>query len=301
MATAAAESQLREIGSSAVWTVTSSKPGCGVELLRDGMTDTYWQSDGVNPHYITVQFPRRVQILEVRMFIDIKQDESYTPNKIAVKAGTGLHDLQVRPAQAASPPLFPLPHQLQLSLRHRLQPLPLAVLLTRLAPWQPHNRPLGTRATQEVRVLDLVEPAGWQVVDMRARDTGEHARSPWAAGAAVGRCGPQLGAAPRRASGAGRAPPVAPAQGPGASPRPPRPSHRPPAAPPNPGVTCHPAGAPLSAFCLELGILSNHQNGRDTHIRLIHIYGPRQDPLKKLLGLPLEMRSPEFQAYSTIR
>lgn len=95
MAAPAADSQLREIGGSAVWTVTSSKPGCGVEMLRDGKTETYWQSDGVNPHFITVQFPRRVQMLELRIYMDIKQDESYTPNKISVRAGTGLHDLQV--------------------------------------------------------------------------------------------------------------------------------------------------------------------------------------------------------------
>ncbi len=67
-------------------------------MLRDGKTDTYWQSDGVNPHYITIQFPKRVHILELRIYIDIKQDESYTPNKITIKAGNGLHDLQVRGA-----------------------------------------------------------------------------------------------------------------------------------------------------------------------------------------------------------
>ncbi len=33
----------REIGDLAVWTVTSAKPGNGVELLRDGREDTYWQ------------------------------------------------------------------------------------------------------------------------------------------------------------------------------------------------------------------------------------------------------------------
>jgi hypothetical protein len=37
-------------------------------------------------------------------------------------------------------------------------------------------------------------------------------------------------------------------------------------------------GAALHAFCLEVGILSNHQNGRDTHVRLVNIYGPRRDP-----------------------
>lgn len=34
---------LREVGHLACWSVTSAKPGNGVELLRDGRTDTYWQ------------------------------------------------------------------------------------------------------------------------------------------------------------------------------------------------------------------------------------------------------------------
>ncbi len=34
---------LREIGDSACWWVTSAKPGNGVEQLRDGRTDTFWQ------------------------------------------------------------------------------------------------------------------------------------------------------------------------------------------------------------------------------------------------------------------
>ena len=33
----------REIGHLAVWSVTSSKAGNGVELLRDGSTETFWQ------------------------------------------------------------------------------------------------------------------------------------------------------------------------------------------------------------------------------------------------------------------
>ena len=54
------EKSHREIGGLAVWTVTSAKPGNGVELLRDGRTDTYWQSDGLQPHLVNLQFQRRV-------------------------------------------------------------------------------------------------------------------------------------------------------------------------------------------------------------------------------------------------
>jgi anaphase-promoting complex subunit 10 len=53
----------REIGGLAVWTVTSAKPGNGVELLRDDREDTYWQSDGTQPHLVNIQFQRKVTIL----------------------------------------------------------------------------------------------------------------------------------------------------------------------------------------------------------------------------------------------
>jgi len=33
----------REIGKSAVWTLSSAKPGFGVDQLRDYSIDTYWQ------------------------------------------------------------------------------------------------------------------------------------------------------------------------------------------------------------------------------------------------------------------
>lgn len=52
---------LAEIGSQAVWSVTSAKAGNGVELLRDGKEDSFWQSDGPGPHHINVQFQKKVR------------------------------------------------------------------------------------------------------------------------------------------------------------------------------------------------------------------------------------------------
>jgi anaphase-promoting complex subunit 10 len=34
---------LREIGDNAVWTLSSAKTGNGVEQLRDGSQETFWQ------------------------------------------------------------------------------------------------------------------------------------------------------------------------------------------------------------------------------------------------------------------
>ena len=50
----------REIGNLAVWTVTSAKAGNGVDLLRDSREDTYWQSDGSQPHLVNIQFQKKV-------------------------------------------------------------------------------------------------------------------------------------------------------------------------------------------------------------------------------------------------
>ena len=53
---------VREVGHLAVWTVTSAKPGNGVELLRDGNPNTYWQSDGTQPHLVDIQFQKKMHV-----------------------------------------------------------------------------------------------------------------------------------------------------------------------------------------------------------------------------------------------
>ena len=55
-ATAPAPGSVREVGGAATWSLSSCKPGYGVQQLRDGCIDTYWQSDGQLPHLVNVQF-----------------------------------------------------------------------------------------------------------------------------------------------------------------------------------------------------------------------------------------------------
>ncbi|KAL2256229.1 hypothetical protein VTK26DRAFT_1964 [Humicola hyalothermophila] len=84
---------LKEINNLAHFGVSSHKPGNGVaELLSDDL-DKYWQSDGQQPHMITIHFLRRVEIRAIRFYVDYNQDESYTPTHIVFYAGTGHHDL----------------------------------------------------------------------------------------------------------------------------------------------------------------------------------------------------------------
>jgi len=84
---------LKEIGNLASWTVSSCKPGCGVETLRDEDTNLFWQSDGPQPHHLNIHFSRLVSIVSIRIFLDFEADESYTPTRITLLAGTGYHDL----------------------------------------------------------------------------------------------------------------------------------------------------------------------------------------------------------------
>uniref|UniRef100_T1GGW9 Anaphase-promoting complex subunit 10 n=1 Tax=Megaselia scalaris TaxID=36166 RepID=T1GGW9_MEGSC len=64
----------REVGAQAVWSLSSCKPGFGVERLRDGQMDTYWH--------------------QIYICTDYKLDESYTPSKISIRSGTHFNDLQ---------------------------------------------------------------------------------------------------------------------------------------------------------------------------------------------------------------
>lgn len=57
-------------------------------------TSSYWQSDGVAPHTINVQFHRKTSLLQVSLYLDFSMDESYTPKRLCVRAGTTGHDLR---------------------------------------------------------------------------------------------------------------------------------------------------------------------------------------------------------------
>ena len=84
---------LKEISNLASWTVSTCKPGSGVDALRSDDLDQFWQSDGPQPHHLNIHFSRMVNIVAIRMYLDFAQDESYTPTRLLLLAGTGYHDL----------------------------------------------------------------------------------------------------------------------------------------------------------------------------------------------------------------
>ena len=85
---------VREIGNDAVWTLSTAKPGNGVAQIRDSSIDTYWQSDGGQPHLINIHFLKRRAVCEIAFYLDFNQDESYTPKKISIRSGMTFHDLE---------------------------------------------------------------------------------------------------------------------------------------------------------------------------------------------------------------
>lgn len=91
----------------------------------------FCRSDGLQPHLINVQFQQKVPVSvgeqqlgivgmgslqgdarcmlgsstvlqEVRLYLDYKLDESYTPNKLSIRAGSSFQDLKVGVTYTAS-------------------------------------------------------------------------------------------------------------------------------------------------------------------------------------------------------
>lgn len=67
-------------------------------------TTTDTRSEGPQPHSIDLSFPKRVFIHSIAILTSHPRDDSYTPSRISIRAGTGVHDLQeVRLGCAADP------------------------------------------------------------------------------------------------------------------------------------------------------------------------------------------------------
>ncbi|KAH7103032.1 anaphase-promoting complex, subunit 10 [Auriculariales sp. MPI-PUGE-AT-0066] len=83
-----------DISDLGTWTVSSYKFGFGAECLRDNDGGTFWHSDGPQPHFITVHFSRRMPVQKIALYLAFMSDDSYTPQSLQIRAGTGMNDLQ---------------------------------------------------------------------------------------------------------------------------------------------------------------------------------------------------------------
>lgn len=67
--------------------------GNGIRELRDNNANTFWQSDSLSPHTITLHFSQTLPIARVDLLINLQQDESYTPTVVQIKIGmSGVHE-----------------------------------------------------------------------------------------------------------------------------------------------------------------------------------------------------------------
>ncbi|EGG03308.1 uncharacterized protein MELLADRAFT_29060, partial [Melampsora larici-populina 98AG31] len=83
-----------DLGDRAVWSVSSAKPGFGVAQLRDDSIHTLWQSEGPQPHFIRIEFPKKTAVSRISIFVDVSMDDSYTPCRLSIAVGSFKQDLQ---------------------------------------------------------------------------------------------------------------------------------------------------------------------------------------------------------------
>ncbi|KAL0481389.1 kinetochore component Apc10 [Acrasis kona] len=185
---------LKEIGKQAVWTLSTAKPGNGIAQLRDNNLETFWQSlncsrlkrsDGPQPHFINIQFHKIVKVKEVAFYFDYKKDESYTPQRIIIRAGSSAYDLR------------------------------------------------------EIRAVEWKEPCGWHYVTFLEKDDDSAEQDE------TDESGPTK---------------------------------------------------VISTNMIQIVVEANHQNGRDTHIRQIKIFGPCN-----FASMDVSFSTVEFSKYSYIR
>ena len=52
---------------------------------------------------------------------------------------------------------------------------------------------------------------------------------------------------------------------------------------------------------IQLAVTGNHQNGRDTHVRQVLLFGTRENLFSRTPSSPLALTTPAAQMYATVR
>jgi anaphase-promoting complex subunit 10 len=53
------------------------------------------RSDAVQPHFVTIQFPKLTSVSMIEFYINAQVDESYTPNRFSICHGTTMNNMQM--------------------------------------------------------------------------------------------------------------------------------------------------------------------------------------------------------------
>lgn len=78
---------MTDVGHLAHWKASSFKSGNPIENALDDDPDTFWQSDGTQPHQIEVFFSKRTSIIQLMLYFSLVADESYTPRFVSIYVG----------------------------------------------------------------------------------------------------------------------------------------------------------------------------------------------------------------------
>ncbi|CCE65910.1 hypothetical protein TPHA_0N01290 [Tetrapisispora phaffii CBS 4417] len=77
-----------DVSKLAYWKPSSMKAGNPISNVIDDNFNTFWQSDGLQPHEVEVTFSRIMNVSMIAIFTSMIADESYTPSRIKIYAGT---------------------------------------------------------------------------------------------------------------------------------------------------------------------------------------------------------------------
>lgn len=75
------------------WKASSYKAMHPIENVLNDDPESYWQSDGGQPHIVDIYFNKRVEVTLLALFFGFEVDESYSPSVMKVYVGDSINDL----------------------------------------------------------------------------------------------------------------------------------------------------------------------------------------------------------------
>lgn len=89
-------SQMEEftnISNLAYWKASSFKTSNPIENVINDDPESYWQSDGSQPHIVDIYFSKRIELALLAVFFGFEIDESYSPKVVKLYVGDSISDL----------------------------------------------------------------------------------------------------------------------------------------------------------------------------------------------------------------
>lgn len=71
----------------AYWKPSSYKVGNPIENALDDNPESFWQSDGLQPHQLDISFSKRIDVVMMAFYFSLIADESYTPRLVKIYVG----------------------------------------------------------------------------------------------------------------------------------------------------------------------------------------------------------------------